>query len=326
MLLLYPVELQAQAQAHCTTGSSAFRAGARAGLTPDLDPAASREHRRGLTLGLLAYGFWGVFPLYLKTLVHVPALEILCHRVLWGQVFLMALVWRARRFAEVRAACASPRTLGVLGLSTALIAINWLVYIWSVVTNRVLESSLGYFINPLVNVLLGVLVLKERLDPAARAAVALATLGVLWLTWHTGAPPWLSLVLALSFGLYGLLRKQVSVGALSGLAIETSLLLPAAVGFLAWSAAGAHGHFLRGDARLDVLLLLAGPFTAVPLLCFTGAARRLPLSTLGFLQYLSPSIQFALAVLVFGEPLSAARLVAFACIWAALLLFALTRR
>jgi chloramphenicol-sensitive protein RarD len=287
-------------------------------------PAA--ERRRGLLFGLGAYGWWGVFPLYLKLLLGVPAVEILCHRVLWGQFFLLALVWKSGRLGEVRAAFRPSRSLALLGLTTLLIGANWLIYIWAIVSGRVIESSLGYYINPLVNVLLGVAVLRERLDRPALAAVGIATLSVSWLAWRTGAPPWLALGLALTFGLYGLLRKQVAVGALAGLTVETTLLLPLVGGYLLWIGAAGRGAFLSGRPGLDLLLVFAGPVTAVPLLLFTGAVRRLPLSTIGFLQYLSPSLQFLLAVTVFGEPLGTDRLAAFACIWVALLLYATTRR
>lgn len=287
---------------------------------------ASAERRKGLLLGLGAYLWWGFFPLYLKTLMAVPAVEILCHRVLWGQFFLLLLVWKTGRLAEVRAAFRPSRTLTLLGLTTVLIAANWLIYIWSVVSGRVLESSLGYYINPLVNVVLGIAVLKERLDRPALVAVGVASVGVGWLAVRTGAPPWLSLGLALSFGLYGLLRKQIPVGALAGLVVETTLLLPCVAGYLLWAGMSGRGVFLAGQPGLDLLLILAGPVTAIPLLFFTGAARRLPLSTLGFLQYLSPSLQFLLALSVFGEPLGVDRLVAFGFIWLALLLYATTRR
>jgi chloramphenicol-sensitive protein RarD len=211
----------------------------------------------------------------------------------------------------------------LLAATTVLIAVNWLIYIWAIVSNRVLEGSLGYFINPLVNVLLGVIVLKERLERPVLVAVLVAALGVAWLTVQVGQPPWVSLTLAVTFGLYGLLRKLVAVGAVTGLLVETLLLAPLAVAYLAWAGLQGRLAFASGRAGLDLLLVLAGPVTALPLLLFTGAARRLPLSTLGFLQYLSPTLQFLLAVFLYGEPFTRARGVAFACIWAALLIFAL---
>jgi chloramphenicol-sensitive protein RarD len=284
------------------------------------------EQRKGLLFGLGAYGSWGLLPLYLKALAAASPVEILCHRVLWAQLFLIAIVWRGGRLPELRAAFRPSRTLATLGLTTILIALNWLLYIWAIVSGHVLEASLGYYINPLVNVLLGVLVLKERLDRAALLAVALAAAAVLWLVLRIGSPPWLSLALALTFGLYGLLRKSTPVSALAGVTVETMLLLPLVSSYLVRQAWLGRGSFLAGNPMLDALFVMAGPVTAIPLLLFGGAARRLPLWTLGLLQYLSPSVQFLLAVGVFGEHLSLDRLIAFAFIWIALVIFATTRR
>jgi chloramphenicol-sensitive protein RarD len=242
--------------------------------------------------------------------------------VAWALLFLLLLLKRQGRLRELHETLRPGRTLAMLAASTALLAVNWLIYIWAVVGGRVLEASLGYFINPLVNVLLGVLVLKENLERPVAAAVALAGAGVLWLTLGVGHPPWISLALAASFGSYGLLRKLCPVGAVVGLAVETLLLFPLALAYLAWAEGRGELVFLRDDRGLDTLLVLAGPLTAVPLLLFAAAARRLPLSTLGFLQYLSPTVQFLLAVFVFGEPLGEGRLLAFVCIWAGLVLFA----
>jgi chloramphenicol-sensitive protein RarD len=295
-------------------------------LTPGPSSDGLAERRRGFLFGLGAYGCWGLLPLYLKALAAASAVEILCHRVLWAQAFLLAIVWWSGRLAELRAAFRPSRRLAALGLTSLLIATNWLVYIWAVVSGRLLEASLGYYINPLVNVLLGVLVLKERPDRPALVAVALAGVGVGWLALRSGSPPWLSLVLALTFGFYGLLRKQIPVGSLIGLIVETTLLLPLVAGYLARQWWVGRGSFMAGNPTLDALLVLAGPVTAIPLLLFAGAARRLPLWTLGLLQYVSPSIQFLLAVELFGEQLSPDRLLAFGFIWTALLVFATTRR
>ena len=301
-------------------------AGAAAHAEADalLDHHLRRQHGLGLLYGFLAYGSWGVFPVYFKALAGVSAVEVLAHRVAWAFPMLAALVFRERHGKDLLRALTTRRTLLTLIATTGLIAINWLVYIYSVANNRILESSLGYFINPPVNVALGVALLHERLTVPKRIAVALAGAGVLWLTLRVGALPWISLTLAFSFATYGLLRKLVPVGALVGLTIETMLLFPAAIVWLAWAEAHGTAAFLQRGVRMDLLLALAGPLTAIPLLWFTGAARRLPLSTLGFLQYLAPSLQFLLAVFVYREPLDGARLVAFGLIWAALAVFALS--
>jgi chloramphenicol-sensitive protein RarD len=286
-------------------------------------PGASDDSqwRRGLLYGVAAYGSWGFMPVYIKAVRAVPILEVLSHRVFWAFLLLLALCWRRGELATIRAALRTPRTLALLAGSTAAIAVNWLAYIWAVANGRVLESSLGYFINPLVNVLFGVAILGERLDRPVRIAVAAAGIGVLWMAVRAGHVPWIALTLATSFGLYGLLRKLAPVGGLAGLTIETGLLSPLAGGFIGWAVANGRSGFLAGDVKTDVLLLMAGPITAVPLLFFAGAARRLPLSTLGFLQYLSPSLQFLLAVFAYREPLDAPRLVAFGFIWTALVIF-----
>jgi len=281
-----------------------------------------RERRAGLAYGLAAYGAWGVFPIYLKAVRTVPILEVLCHRVVWALAILLVLTGVRGELRAVADALRHRRALLVLSGSTVFIALNWLVYIYSVTHDRILESSLGYYINPLISVLLGVVLLRERLEPLMKAAALLAAAGVVWLAIGLGQLPWISLVLAFSFGLYGLLRKIAPVGALIGLTIETLLLAPLAAGYLVWAEARGRATFLSGRWGIDVLLLLAGPVTAIPLLCFAAAARRLPLSTIGFMQYISPTLQFLLAVTVYGEPFDRARAGAFACIWVAVALFA----
>jgi chloramphenicol-sensitive protein RarD len=281
-----------------------------------------RERRLGLAYGLAAYGFWGVFPIYLKAVKTVPIVEVLCHRVVWALAVLLVVTAVRGEARAVTAALRDRRALLVLSGSTVLIAINWLVYIFSVTHSRILESSLGYYINPLVSVVLGIVLLGERLEPLMKAAVVAAAAGVAWLAIHLGQLPWISLVLAFSFAFYGLLRKIAPVGALIGLTVETLILAPFAAAYLGWAMSSGRSSFLTGGPAIKALLLLAGPVTAVPLLWFAAAARRLPLSTIGFLQYLSPTLQFLLAVAAYGEPFDRGRAGAFTCIWVAIALFA----
>lgn len=268
-----------------------------------------------------AYILWGLFPLYIKQVASVPALEIVAHRAAWSLLFLAVLLLALRRLAWLPALLRQPRVLATFALSALLLAGNWLIYVWAVNQGRVLDASLGYFINPLVNVMLGTLVLHERPRPVQWAAVALAAAGVLWLALGAGHVPWVSLALACTFGVYGLLRKTAALGAMEGLALETLLQAPVAIGYLLWLAAQGQAHFAQGDGRLDALLLLAGPFTAVPLLLFAAGARRVTLATLGLLQYLGPSIQFVLGVWLYHEPFSWQRGIGFVLIWTALLVY-----
>lgn len=274
----------------------------------------------GLIAAALSYALWGLFPLYFHQVADVPALEIVLHRSVWSLAFvLLVLAWQ-RRWAWLADVVRQPRTLAVFAASALLLSSNWLVYVWAVNNGRVMEASLGYFINPLVNVALGVMFLHERLRPAQRGALALAALGVAWLTWTAGVPPWIALALAFSFGFYGLLRKTAPLGALEGLALETALLAPLAIPALMWLS--LHGGALNGaDAATWAWLLFAGPLTAIPLLLFAFGARRVTMATLGLLQYLAPSIQFGLALWVFHEPLRHERLLGFALIWVALAIY-----
>ena len=283
----------------------------------------SIDLRRGYLLGLAAYVIWGLFPLYFKLLDTVPATEIIVHRVLWSALIgARALaVWKHPGWwATLRA---HPQRLAVLALSGLLIAANWLIYVWAVNNERMLEASLGYYINPLVNVLLALLVLRERLRRLQWLAVGLATLGVLQQIWLLGSLPWVSLALALTFGIYGLIRKQAPVAALPGLVVETWLLLPVALLWLAWhpSAMSAQPEFWSSSQLW--LLAAAGPVTLIPLVCFNAAARHLPYATLGFLQYLAPTLVLIQAVLLFDEPLDSSRLLSFVCIWIALAVYSL---
>jgi chloramphenicol-sensitive protein RarD len=276
--------------------------------------------RAGFALGLSAYFVWGVLPLYFKALAAVAPTEIVAHRILWSLLFLapLALLWR--RLPAIAAVLRTPRLAMTLALTASLIGINWLVYVYAVVRGHVLEASLGYYLNPLVNVLLGVFVLKERLSAVQKAAVLLAAAGVAILALRSGGAIWISLTLAFSFAFYGFLRKVAPVDALEGLAVETIFLTPIALGWILWLQHAGESAFLR-ERTTDLLLVFGGALTALPLLLFTAAAKRLPYSTLGFLQYVAPSLQFLLAILVFREPLSLAHIFCFAAIWTALALF-----
>jgi chloramphenicol-sensitive protein RarD len=282
-----------------------------------------RTRRAGLMLGLGAYAIWGVLPLYFKAIDHVPALEIVCHRILWSLLFLALLSTLLRRWPGIRAAVATPRVLMTLVLTSLLIGANWLIWIYSVVSGQVLEGSLGYYLNPLVNVLFGVFLLKEKLTRFQVAAVVLAAAGVAVLAAGAGGAIWISLSLAFSFATYGYLRKVAPVDSIEGLTIETALLAPVALGWILVLQDRGTSAFASGDTSTYALLIAAGAITAVPLLLFTAAARRLPYSTLGFLQYIAPSLQFLLAVLVFGERFTFAHALCFGAIWTALVIFAI---
>jgi chloramphenicol-sensitive protein RarD len=288
-------------------------------MAPAMIAPISSIDRRGLSYALGAYAIWGVLPLYFHALAGVPALQVLAHRVAWSVPLLLAIVLILKRGRAMLAA-ARGRTLLLLFASSVLIAVNWLVYIWAVQHGHVLESSLGYFINPLVNVALGMAVLGERLRRWQGVAIGVAAAGVAVMAISGGGAIWISLVLAASFGLYGLVRKVAAIDALGGLTFETMLLAPLGFAWLAYSASYDATGFGQ-SWRLDALILAAGVVTAAPLLLFTGAARRLPLSMLGLMQYLAPSMQFGIALLL-GEALRPAHLITFPLIWAGCALFA----
>ena len=278
------------------------------------------EVTRGVGFGLAAYVMWGCFPLFFALFEGVPAFEVLIHRIIWSCLFLVGLVTLLKRWGPIRKALAEPRRLGrVLGCAL-LIAINWGLYIYAVETRQVFQASLGYFLTPLVNVALGMLILREAMAGLQRIAVVLAGIAIAIQLVLLGELPWISLTLALSFGTYGLLRKQVPLDGLSGLFVETLLLLPLGLMALAWLSASELSHFLSAP-RITLLLVASGVITALPLLAFAGAARRLRLATLGFLMYLNPTIQFFIALLVFREPLSLVQLATFLLIWASLALY-----
>jgi len=276
---------------------------------------------RGPLTAALAYILWGLFPLFLKQLASVNALEVVAHRSFWSLVFMLGLLLLLKRFAWLPQALRQPRVVAVFIASALLLSINWLVYVWAVSQGRVIETSLGYFINPLVNVVLGYLVLHERPRPLQWAAIGLAATGVLWLTVAAGSLPWIALTLAASFGLYGLLRKTAPLGAMEGLTLETLVMAPLTLALLGWFLSRGDGAFASGDTAITVWLVLAGPFTAIPLLLFAAGPRQVTLATLGLLQYLGPTIAFLLGVFVFHEPFDPSRGIGFGLIWAALLLY-----
>jgi chloramphenicol-sensitive protein RarD len=279
--------------------------------------------RTGILSAALAFLCWGLFPLYFHAISEVPPMQILVHRVLWSLLFLGIILAARRQWAWLGRLRSQPRVIFSFIVSSLLLSGNWLLYIWAVNNGHVIDASLGYFINPLVNVMLGYLVLKERLRPVQWTAIGIAALGVLWLTWQAGQMPWIALLLAASFGGYGLMRKTASLGALEGLSFETLILFPFALGYLAWLT--LHGQNSFSTTTSDTtrwLLVAAGPITAIPLLLFASGARKIPLSVLGLLQYIGPTIQMSLGIFLFREAFTSARLVGFVLIWSALALYA----
>jgi chloramphenicol-sensitive protein RarD len=284
-------------------------------------PEGTPHHgRSGLWLGLGAYGLWGVLPIYFKALAAVGAVDIVAHRVLWSVPFLAALLFVVGGIREVRRVVRQPRVVGILAVTAVLIAINWLLYVYAVTSGHILAGSLGYYLNPLVNVLMGRIILKERLTVLQWAAVAIAAAGISALAFQALGQLWISLTLAVTFATYGLLRKIAPVEATAGLAIETSLLLPLALLWLGWGLTEGQAIFGYTDFE-TTLLLLAGVATTVPLILFTAAARRLRYSTLGMLQFIAPTLQFLIAVTLYGEEFTRAHAIAFGSIWLALALY-----
>ena len=282
---------------------------------------ASQPTASGLAPALGAYLIWGFLPLYLVLVKSVPAFEFVGWRIIWTLPLCLAIVAVRRQFPELRAALGSPRSLLALLASSVLIGINWFVYIWAIMAGEVYATSIGYYLNPLLNVLLGTLVLGERLSRRQWLAVAIAAVAVALLAAGAITSLWISLTLGFSFGLYGLVRKQISVGSLPGLTIESAILLPVAVGIAWWYAASPQGSAFGQDLGMSLLIVFSGVVTAVPLLMFAIAARRMDYSTLGFIQYLSPTIVFFLGLFVFGQPLAPAKLVSFVLIWVAVGVF-----
>ena len=288
-----------------------------------MSPSGQRDDanaRNGVILGLVAYTLWGVFPVYFKWIEDVAALEVLTHRVVWAVPFGALIIFARRQWLEVRGAFVDRTMLAWLALAALSISANWLIYIWAVQHARIFEASLGYYINPLMYVAIGVLALGERLRRLQIAAVVLALTGVTYLALSGGIFPWVALSLAALFTAYGVIRKQVAIGAMPGLFVETTLLFPFAAVFLGMLMAGQVASFGAGDTGLSSLLMLGGPITVIPLLLFAIAAKRLTLTTLGFMQFLAPTLQFCTG-LYYGEVLTSAHLVCFSCIWVAVAFF-----
>lgn len=279
------------------------------------------EERRGFLLGAAAYGMWGVFPLYWTLLEPAGAVEILAHRICWSLVVMFALTFALRRTTQLRAILRSPRLLALLTLASVVVGVNWGGFIWGVNNHRVVEVSLGYFINPLVTVLLGVVVLKERLRPWQWTAIGIAALAVIGLTVDYGHPPWIAFLLAGSFGTYGLAKKKANVEAVESLTFETMVLFPVALGYLVWLGADGSSTFSSAGLSHSLLLASTGLVTAVPLICFGAAAIRVSMTTIGLLQYLAPTIQFALGLLVFHEAMTPVKWLGFSLVWLALVIF-----
>jgi chloramphenicol-sensitive protein RarD len=286
---------------------------------PD-DAAEQRFQRDGVLTALVAYVLWGVFPVYFKLVQTVPPTEVLVHRIVWAVPFGALILHVRKQWPEVRQAFASPATLFWLALAALFISANWFIYIWAVQQEEVLQASLGYYINPLMYVIVGVLFLKERLRRPQIVSVLLAAIGVSYLTIRGGQFPFVAVSLALLFTLYGVIRKQVAVGAMPGLFIETLLLFPFAMAWLGWLMTTQQAEFASGSVSISLLLVLAGPLTVVPLMMFAVAARRLTLTVIGFMQFIAPTLQFIVGIF-YGEVLTPAHLVCFGCIWAAVAIF-----
>ncbi len=279
--------------------------------------------RKGLLIAASAFVLWGLMPLYWHLLKAVPSLQIVAHRVLWCTILVAVwLLWSQGR-GWFKAILAKPRLAAMLALSGVCIGINWGLYIWAVNAGHVIESSLGYFINPLLNVVIGTLFLRERLNPTQWVSVAITAAGVLWLTFTYGSVPWIALALAGSFGLYGLIRKLAAVDSVTGLGFENTVLLLPALGYLLWIESSGQGGFFSGwGVGVDALLIFAGVLTALPLIAFSFAVRRVPLSTIGLMQYIAPTMQFLIGVFVFREAFDRNRAIGFIVIWIALAIFA----
>lgn len=286
-------------------------------------PDQNRDTLPGFLYAFAAYLLWGFLPLYMKALAAVPTLEVLAHRVIWSVPVALAVLAFRGRAGEVMAALRSPRLLGMAALTAALISVNWSIYVWAIQSGHALEAALGYYINPLVSVLIGAVVLRERLSPAQWAAIALAALAVAVLTYEAGKLPVVALGLTVTWAAYAFLKKQLPLGPNQGFTLEVMILTPFALAYAGWLASRGEAHFLMGDSHTTWLLLGCGVVTAVPLMLYANGAKLLRLSTIAMMQYLSPTLIFLTAVFVFGEEFGRARAIAFPMIWAALAIYSL---
>ncbi|HEX9385774.1 MAG TPA: EamA family transporter RarD [Anaerolineales bacterium] len=276
---------------------------------------------KGILNGIAAYAMWGVFPIYWKLLHEVPALQVIGHRISWSFILLILFILLTKQWKDFRTAALTAKTLGIYAVAGVLLTVNWLVYVWGVNAGFIVETSLGYFINPLLSVLLGVIFLHERLRPAQWIPVALATAGVTYLTVAYGRLPWIALSLAFSFGFYGFVKKLAPLGSLYGLTLETGIVFPFALIYLAFIGLNSTGAFLHKGAQIDLLLIGAGIVTTIPLLMFASAARQIPLTVVGLLQYIAPTMQFLIGVFLYKEPFDQAHLIGFGIVWIALIIF-----
>ncbi|HZW82450.1 MAG TPA: EamA family transporter RarD [Candidatus Deferrimicrobium sp.] len=288
--------------------------------------SSMKSHTKGVLYAIAAYGAWGILPLYWKALKQVPAPEILAHRIIWSFVFVSVLLTMLGGLKDLRNVVSSGKNILGIFLGSLLISANWFIYIWAVNSNQVIETSLGYYINPLITVILGLVVLRERVDRGQVASLILALLAVGIETFQYGKIPWVSLGLAVSFGLYGLVKKLSNVSSLNGLALETIIVTPMALGFVAFKHVGGAGAFGNISITVTCLLIFSGVVTATPLLWFAKGAKLIPLTTIGFIQYLSPSISLILGIFVFKEPFTIVDVFSFGLIWCALAVYSLSRK
>ncbi len=276
---------------------------------------------KGILNGIGAYLLWGLFPIYWKLLHQVPALQVIGHRISWSFILLIAVVLLTRQWKDFRSAALTAKTLGIYSVAAVLLTVNWLVYVWGVNAGFIVETSLGYFINPLFSVLLGVIFLHERLRPAQWIPVALAAAGVIYLTVVYGRLPWIALTLAFSFGFYGFVKKLTPLGSLYGLTLETGIVFPFALIYLAFVGFTGSGAFLHEGLRTDIFLIGAGAVTTIPLLMFASAARQIPLTVVGLLQYITPTMQFLIGVFIYKEQFDQSHFIGFGIVWVALIIF-----